>query len=429
PPQTRLGEQLGRTAEKNGADRMKAILLGTKQLMEPAQRLLQGYDTVRIVSFFELKNSAGETARIQQMYAEKSADALIMAVPNKDALKITKRLRGSEIREVFYIPHYVYGLSQPGWEEIFLPVDISKPRLSYLEFHVCDHCNLNCKACSHYANIEQEKTFAELNSYERDLHRLKELFWGIGIIRLMGGEPLLNRDLDKFVEVSRAVFPDADIRVVSNGLLIPAINRDLAAAMQRNHSGFDITLYEPTANILGKITKVLAEYQIENDISAKKKTKFYRKMTLQPSNDADISYRHCSSKKCHFLRNGQLAVCAKPILSGKLNQRYLTEYTSQAIHNIHDQDIDAWELNQQLKAPIDFCRYCAPYHEQFPWSRCDANNARLEDWLWNPPQYKLLLWNGLRLPKRLAVKFFAARPRLKTTVKKLLRRKNSDDSI
>ena len=43
-----------------------------------------------------------------------------------------------------------------------------KPDLTYLEIHLLDHCNLNCKGYGHFAPIAG-KHFADLSEYERDM--------------------------------------------------------------------------------------------------------------------------------------------------------------------------------------------------------------------------------------------------------------------
>ena len=51
------------------------------------------------------------------------------------------------------------------------------PQLHRLLYHVTDHCNLNCKGCTHFSNIA-EKHFADPEAYRRDLDRLTEVFSG-----------------------------------------------------------------------------------------------------------------------------------------------------------------------------------------------------------------------------------------------------------
>ena len=65
-----------------------------------------------------------------------------------------------------------------------------KESLDYIEYNVVGHCNLNCKGCSHFSNI-QKKEFADLATFEKDISMLKKLFSEIRLINLLGGEPLL----------------------------------------------------------------------------------------------------------------------------------------------------------------------------------------------------------------------------------------------
>lgn len=37
--------------------------------------------------------------------------------------------------------------------KMIYPIDYNKPQLSYIEYHVSNHCNLKCKGCGHYSNL------------------------------------------------------------------------------------------------------------------------------------------------------------------------------------------------------------------------------------------------------------------------------------
>ncbi len=43
--------------------------------------------------------------------------------------------------------------------------------LDHIEIHLVEHCNLNCKYCSHFSSIA-EKKFYDVNKYEKDMARL-----------------------------------------------------------------------------------------------------------------------------------------------------------------------------------------------------------------------------------------------------------------
>lgn len=91
-----------------------------------------------------------------------------------------------------------------------------------LDVQLCDHCNLRCAGCLHFAPLAQE-TFLDLDAYERDLARLAAVE-GIGgyfgLIALMGGEPLLHPRVAEIVRMTRAHLPEEIIALCTNGLLL-----------------------------------------------------------------------------------------------------------------------------------------------------------------------------------------------------------------
>ena len=94
------------------------------------------------------------------------------------------------------------------------------PTLDYLETHVVDHCNLNCKGCSHFCNLAEEK-FIDVESIRKDFVQLSKVYKNIKVIRLMGGEPLLHPEINEIMKSVRASFPYSQIKLATNGLLLP----------------------------------------------------------------------------------------------------------------------------------------------------------------------------------------------------------------
>ena len=93
----------------------------------------------------------------------------------------------------------------------------------YLEVNLADHCNLNCQCCDHFSPIAK-KTFLDFEQYVRDIHRISELSGGkIGLMKLQGGEPLLNPRVTEYMKATREVFPDSPICLFTDGLLLPKV--------------------------------------------------------------------------------------------------------------------------------------------------------------------------------------------------------------
>lgn len=78
--------------------------------------------------------------------------------------------------------------------------------IEHLDYHITDHCNLNCQGCSVFAPVA-EKRFADLDSFEKDMRDLHTLIGdAIQQIHLLGGEPLLHPKAEQFAQICRSVF-------------------------------------------------------------------------------------------------------------------------------------------------------------------------------------------------------------------------------
>lgn len=91
-----------------------------------------------------------------------------------------------------------------------------------LDVQVCDHCNLRCAGCLHFAPLA-DKRFLDLDTYRHDLERLASVD-GVagyfGSVVLMGGEPLLHPQIDQVVRITRERLAGTPIGLCTNGLLL-----------------------------------------------------------------------------------------------------------------------------------------------------------------------------------------------------------------
>ena len=79
--------------------------------------------------------------------------------------------------------------------------------LDAVELHLADRCNMNCTGCSHFSPFADE-WYASLDQIAEDLKLLSSKFDGrIRHINVLGGEPLLNKNLSAIFSWIRAAFP------------------------------------------------------------------------------------------------------------------------------------------------------------------------------------------------------------------------------
>lgn len=310
------------------------------------------------------------------------AEAAVNVVVTKNALlkEITARLHGKNIGEVFVFPYDTHTLSAdvPVLSQL-IPAQVGKPRLAYVEIELTSYCNLNCKGCCNFCNINEDRKKADIEVFTRDLTRLKELFWGIGKIRLMGGEPLLNPDYPDFARIAREIFPDSDLRIVSNGLLIPKQSDEKLRELRKYDCTFDISNYPPTQKDFPEIKKKLDSLGIEYHLGPPMKI-FLKNLLDKPNRSAETSYRNCLFSYCHALDNGYISGCSFQMFTQRLNKKYSLSYPENARENIYE-ITDGWQLDEILSSSHEFCRYCSSGTVPFRWQVCRAADAKPSDWI------------------------------------------------
>ena len=90
------------------------------------------------------------------------------------------------IENIYVIPHTLYQkleLSESiDGDAILYPYKEVLPELMQLEFHLADHCNLNCKGCSHFSNLVPQPVFPDKEQFVRDLQQLTGYFSQIHVL-------------------------------------------------------------------------------------------------------------------------------------------------------------------------------------------------------------------------------------------------------
>lgn len=300
----------------------------------------------------------------QAIHLSGQADFGMILLSNSGCNNLFKKLceRKSDIR-LFRVIRENDGRFQ------YLEVDYTKPDLDYFEYHVAWHCNLNCKGCGHNSNLYTKPRFGDLEHFRRDMNRLTELFSNISKIRLMGGEPLLNPQLGEFITSARKAFPGAQIRVVSNGLLIPKADAGLLELMEKTGAAFDISLYPPTVKVLKEIREICGKNRVSCYVSEPVK-EFFMDGACEPEPDVGRNFELCESQGCHFLFDGELSVCPAPIVARENRALTGTEnaISRDDIINLYDKAIDGFQIIKKFSGPIPYCRYCNKEGKiLFPW--------------------------------------------------------------
>ncbi len=255
-----------------------------------------------------------------------------------------------------------------------------KPVLKYLELHLTDHCNLNCRGCSHFSPLA-DKWFASIDEHDRDMARLSDLLSGIGQIRLMGGEPLLHPEVTLFLTSTRTHFPSSDIRIVTNGLLLAKMPEMFWRVCAEAKIGIDITVFPPTQKRVDEWCGLGRANNIP--VSITQKEKFHKFLDFTGNADPVTSIQTCRRHfYCPYLRQGKLYNCSFPALCRYLNTHFGTNVPSDYTIDLYQEGITGWKIIADLDKPMNACSYCFNHISEFEW---DESKKNREEWDTNAP--------------------------------------------
>ena len=262
--------------------------------------------------------------------------------------------------------------------------------LSHIDTHLVDHCNLNCKGCGHFAPLA-EKYFADINVFRKDFLRLRQLSINIKVICLMGGEPLLHPELLSFLELTRSIFNDSQIWLMTNGTLLLGQSDTFWETCSANNIIIHIPRY-PIQLGVAKIQKTAQKYHVEIDLN-RTMIHFLKIINMEGSSNSTKSFQHCRSKlKCYFLRDGKIYLCALPAnlhIFNKYFQRNIPVTEADSI-NIHD-NVSGTDIVNFLESPKPICSFCLVKWPAFKWG---ISKKRQSEWtltLYNKFVHKLNL--------------------------------------
>ena len=240
----------------------------------------------------------------------------------------------------------------------------------HLEVHLTHHCNLNCVGCSHFSP-SADVWFSDVDVYRKDMQRVKD----IGIldifkyIHLMGGEPMMHKDVNQFIEVTRQMFPEKEIVLSTNGILLPFNDE------QEDKKGFwkesakhDVKVflswYPPlTADKVEQIKVMARKHSVCLRIKDKPEMRgpgFKLSGGFNPKENFD----KCPVSVCTNLLEGKLYTCAPLAYAFIFNKKYNQNLPEKGGINIY-QDLTKDEFIKKLNRPVKLCGYCIITPEQF----------------------------------------------------------------
>lgn len=250
-----------------------------------------------------------------------------------------------------------------------------------------DHCNLNCYSCNHFSPLAK-KTFLDIEEFKKDFKRMSELTAGhVDIISLMGGEPLLHPQINEFIQSARNYFPNSNIQVVTNAILLNNMDNNFWEVCSKNKIWLSCTEYPIKINwdeIREKAKKFNVtiyflsnnganEIQTYTPCNKDNKTSWYYPLDIEGKQNIEENFLNCKeANSCIHLRHGKLYTCCVAPNICHFNEHFnknipLNENDGIDIHKAKN----LREVLDFLAKPINFCKYCNVKKRKLdlPWQR------------------------------------------------------------
>ena len=181
-----------------------------------------------------------------------------------------------------------------------------------IEYSLAYHCNLQCSHCSHLSPFQTPES-PTVQSFERDISRLTTALHA-EVIRLLGGEPLLNPDIDEFLYIARESRIADRLMVTTNGLLL---HRMTDAFWERVDLVL-VSLY-PDIHLEDKLENIRQRASRSGSELWTHEIPRFRTMMLTEQQPRDwitsAIFESCEDvhlHHCHMLHEGRLYKCAVP---------------------------------------------------------------------------------------------------------------------
>lgn len=253
--------------------------------------------------------------------------------------------------------------------------------LETMEIHAAEHCNLNCKNCSMFCGLVETGGFPDYQEFEIGIKKLKCFFPHIKKFRIIGGEPLLNPELAKFIRLIRKVYPFTDIRLISNGILVKKMSDSLVQTIIDNDVTFIVTQYISLKHSIDDINKFLSKTGMRY-IVTEAVLEFQKIYNASGNSDIEENFYRCHWKgSCATMYGTKIATCYVPFVIHYLSEKFGLSIEESGKIDLMEDGLTAQEIVRRMHTPFDMCRYCAPKGNWSEWERLeDKNNTTIQDW-------------------------------------------------
>ncbi len=198
---------------------------------------------------------------------------------------------------------------------------IKKLYIKNIDLEITERCSLKCKHCFNCMQYYDKPKDIPLETIIWEMETLISALDGIGEIRVIGGEPFMNKELSKVIDFLNELpfeFKDG-IRLFTNATILPT--KVELESFAKSKSRFYISNYKIKRQKIFEFCDLLEQWGIEYEVH--KLTSWYDPGQISRNNknveEMKRMYSHCWGRDCITLLNGKLFQCEIIANANQLN--------------------------------------------------------------------------------------------------------------
>ncbi|GAB1402390.1 hypothetical protein MASR1M68_13010 [Elusimicrobiota bacterium] len=234
--------------------------------------------------------------------------------------------------------------------------------LPTVEFVITEKCTLKCKNC---ANLMQYYKNPQDENFKLQTKALKNLLKSVDkvlLLRIIGGEPLLNKQLCAYINAIYKSSVKNKILVcdiVTNGTIVP--DKELVGCMKKYSIVLTASDYGVKSNKFQKILEQSKKEKYFLSLSSEKWTAC-NKISEKYEKNMIPSYINCFMKRFNTIKDGQFFIC--PFSAHSKALKAVDKKDVEAVDLTNNRNIMSDIIAQKKKAFLKVCRYCHIEHKK-----------------------------------------------------------------
>jgi MoaA/NifB/PqqE/SkfB family radical SAM enzyme len=237
--------------------------------------------------------------------------------------------------------------------------------LSHIDISITEKCSMKCKDCANLMQYYPNAKNSDTDQLIESLKKLLNTIHHVNEVRVLGGEPFMNKDFHKIVKFVCELDNIGSVIIYSNATIAP--KKENLECLKHDKVKVDITNY-------GELSKnhenMINSFKDNSIPFTTQRAKYWTDSgTIEFKNRKDSDnvnvFKNCCVNDTYTLLNNKLYGCPFAAHAHNLN---LIPKTSEDVINLDDKDVSdkkiKTELNKFLnrkreKKFLSACNYCA----------------------------------------------------------------------